>query len=56
MVTAFEAVISTKGAAVGAQNRRRVGFFPRDVVEDFETKLLHRVADAENDVVRAGHP
>ena len=24
---------------------RRVGFFPRDVVEDFEAELLHGVAD-----------
>lgn len=36
--------------------RRRVGLLPGDVVEDFEAKLLHRVTDGEDDVVRARHP
>ena len=35
---------------------RRVGFFPGDVVEDFVAKLLQRVTDGEDDVVRAAHP
>ena len=36
--------------------RRRVGFLPRDVIEDFEAELLHGEADGEDDVVRAGDP
>ena len=39
-----------------AQIRRWVGFFPRDVVEDFVAELLHRKTDAENDVMRASNP
>ena len=39
-----------------AQVRGRIRLFPGDVVQNLEPELLHRVADAENDVVRAGHP
>ena len=39
-----------------AQIRRRIRLFPGDVVENLEPELLQGVADAENDVVRAGHP
>lgn len=38
------------------QIRRRIGFFPGDVIENLEPELLHGVANTENDVVRAGHP
>ena len=44
------------GEVAAAQVGRRIGFFPGDVVEDFEAELLHGVADAEDDVVRAGDP
>lgn len=44
------------GEVTAAQVGRWIGFFPGDVVEDFEAELLHGVADAEDDVVRARDP
>src|SRR5579859_7268243 len=39
-----------------AQVRGWIRLFPGDVVQNFEPELLQGVADAENDVVRPGHP
>src|SRR5262245_5910769 len=36
--------------------RRRIGLFPRDVVEDFEAQLLHRVTNRKDDMLRASDP
>lgn len=44
------------GEIAATQIRRRIWFFPGDVVEDFEAELLHGVADAENHMVRAADP
>ena len=44
------------GEVTAAQVRGRIGLFPGDVVQNLEPELLQGVADAENDVVRAGHP
>lgn len=44
------------GEVAAGEVGRRVGLFPRDVVEDFEAELLHGEADGEDDVVRAGDP
>jgi len=44
------------GEVPATQVGRRVGLFPGDVVENLEPELLHRVADAEDDVVRAADP
>ena len=38
------------------QVRGRIRLFPGDVVQNLVAELLQGVADAENDVVRAGHP
>lgn len=48
----FGAVGEVAAGEVGG----RVGFFPDDVVEDFEAELLHGEADGVDDVVGAGDP
>lgn len=44
------------GEIAAAQVGRRIGFFPRNVVEDFVAELLHGVADGKDDVMRAADP
>ena len=44
------------GEVTTTQVRGRIRLFPGDVVQNLEPELLQGVADAENDVVRAGHP
>ena len=44
------------GKIAARQMRRRIGFVPRDVVEDFETQSLQREADAEDVVIGARNP
>ena len=44
------------GEVAAGKIGRRIGFFPGDVVEEFETELLHGEADAENDVRGAADP
>jgi len=48
--------LGAMGEVAAAQVRWRVGFFPRDVVENLEAQLLHGVTDGENNMVCAGHP
>jgi len=44
------------GEVATRQIRRRIRLFPRDVVQDFEPELLHRIADGKNDMLRARDP
>lgn len=44
------------GKIAAAQVGGRIGLFPGDVIEDFVAKLLHGVANGEDDVVRAADP
>lgn len=44
------------GEVAAGEVGRRVGFLPRDLVEQLHAKLLHGVADGEDDMMRAADP
>ena len=48
--------LGAMGEVAATQVRWRVGFFPRDVVENLEAELLQGQTDGKNDMVCAGHP